>query len=153
METRFEHSAGGVVVRASDGSFDVALAARRTRRGELVWGLPKGGVERDESAEVAAVREVLEETGLVAELRKPLGAALAVLLQCGAPDASAQTSAVAVRLVSQSAWNGPTRPLSLSFDATNTGTSALTNLSVVVTVLAPATSRSVYELSLRTDAT
>jgi 8-oxo-dGTP pyrophosphatase MutT (NUDIX family) len=73
METRFEHSAGGVVVRSAGEGFDVALAARRTRRGELVWGLPKGGVEADERPEEAAVREVLEETGLVATVRASLG--------------------------------------------------------------------------------
>jgi 8-oxo-dGTP pyrophosphatase MutT (NUDIX family) len=73
MQTRFEHSAGGVVVRAGGGGHDVALAARRTRRGELVWGLPKGGVEAHEQPEEAAIREVLEETGLVAKVRESLG--------------------------------------------------------------------------------
>jgi hypothetical protein len=83
-----------------------------------------------------------------------LGACAAVALQTGgATPARAQSNEVTVRLVAQSAWNGPKRPLSLSFDATNQGTATLDDLSVVVTVLAPATSRSVYELSLRTDAT
>ena len=53
--------------------FDIALASRRTRRGELVWGLPKGAVEQDEAPEEAAIREVLEETGLEAEIRQSLG--------------------------------------------------------------------------------
>lgn len=52
---------------------DVALASRRTRKGDLAWGLPKGLVERGEAPEEAAVREVEEETGLRAEILEPLG--------------------------------------------------------------------------------
>jgi 8-oxo-dGTP pyrophosphatase MutT (NUDIX family) len=52
---------------------DVALASRRTRRGDLAWGLPKGLVEEGEGPEQAAVREVLEETGLLAKILEPLG--------------------------------------------------------------------------------
>jgi 8-oxo-dGTP pyrophosphatase MutT (NUDIX family) len=73
MKTRFEHSAGGVVVRGAPGTYEVALAARRTRKGELAWGLPKGLVEPGEVPERAALREVREETGLEAEVRAPLG--------------------------------------------------------------------------------
>ncbi len=73
MKTRSEHSAGGVVVRRRDGAVDVALAARRTRKGDLAWGLPKGLVEKGEAPEETAVREVQEETGLVAEIVEPLG--------------------------------------------------------------------------------
>ena len=73
MKTRFEHSAGGVVTRRNDGDVDVALAARRTRKGDLAWGLPKGLVEEGEGPEQAALREVREETGLEAEILEPLG--------------------------------------------------------------------------------
>jgi 8-oxo-dGTP pyrophosphatase MutT (NUDIX family) len=73
METRNEVSAGGVVYRNADGGTEMCLAARRTRRGELAWGLPKGAVESEETPEVAAVREVLEETGLEAEIEADLG--------------------------------------------------------------------------------
>lgn len=74
MKTRFEHSAGGVVIqRRRDGGVDVALAARRTRNGDLAWGLPKGLVEEGEAPEEASVREVQEETGLAAKILEPLG--------------------------------------------------------------------------------
>ena len=73
MKTRSEVSAGGVVYRRVGDATEVALAARRTRRGELAWGLPKGEIEPDETAEQAAVREVREETGLEAEIEASLG--------------------------------------------------------------------------------
>jgi 8-oxo-dGTP pyrophosphatase MutT (NUDIX family) len=71
--TKREISAGGVVYRRSDDGIEIVLASRRTRRGELAWGLAKGGIEDDESLEDAAVREVREETGLVAEIEASLG--------------------------------------------------------------------------------
>ncbi len=71
--TKREISSGGVVYRRAGGGIEVVLASRRTRRGELAWGLAKGGVEQDESLEDAAVREVREETGLLAEIEASLG--------------------------------------------------------------------------------
>jgi 8-oxo-dGTP pyrophosphatase MutT (NUDIX family) len=73
MRSRTEASAGGVVYRVRDGDVEICLAARRTRRGDLAWGLPKGLIEPDEEAEKTAVREVLEETGLEAEIEADLG--------------------------------------------------------------------------------
>lgn len=74
MRTRTERSAGGVVFRRTEhGDTEIALAARRTRRGELAWGLPKGMIEPDEEPAEAALREVREETGLVAEIDDDLG--------------------------------------------------------------------------------
>jgi 8-oxo-dGTP pyrophosphatase MutT (NUDIX family) len=73
MQSRSEISAGGVVYERKDDDVRVALAARRTRKGELVWGLPKGGVDEGESEVDAAIREVREETGLEAVVEEDLG--------------------------------------------------------------------------------
>lgn len=59
---RRERSAGGVVVRYSGA--DPLFLLIRDSYGH--WGFPKGHLERDELPEVAARREVLEETGLPA---------------------------------------------------------------------------------------
>ena len=72
-ETRTEISAGGVVYRREYGKVKILLAARRTRRGDLAWGLAKGGIEPDETLERAAVREVREETGIEAIIEQSLG--------------------------------------------------------------------------------
>jgi 8-oxo-dGTP pyrophosphatase MutT (NUDIX family) len=72
VKTRNEVSAGGVVFRR-DPALEVALASRRTRRGDLAWGLPKGLVEPGEEPEAAALREVREETGLEAHIEGSLG--------------------------------------------------------------------------------
>ena len=66
-------SAGGVVSRGEDDASESALAARRTRRGDLAWGLAKGAIEPGETEEQAAVREVLEETGLEVDVESDLG--------------------------------------------------------------------------------
>lgn len=74
MKTRREVSAGGVLYRRppSEG-IEVLLASRRTRSGDLVWGLPKGLVEEGESPEDTAAREVLEETGFEGKVVDSLG--------------------------------------------------------------------------------
>ena len=73
MRTRAEVSAGGVVFRPGAAGPEVVLASRRTQRGELAWGLPKGQVEQDEHPEETAVREVREETGIDADVQADLG--------------------------------------------------------------------------------
>ena len=73
VPTKREISAGGVVYRRDGEQIEIVLASRRTRRGELAWGLAKGGIEDDESPEDAAIREVREETGLLAEIEASLG--------------------------------------------------------------------------------
>jgi len=73
IPTTREVSAGGVVYRRGGDGIEVVLASRRTRRGQLAWGLAKGGIERGETKEVAAIREVREETGMTAEIEADLG--------------------------------------------------------------------------------
>ena len=68
-KTRNEHSSGGAVISTEGGTARVALIATR---GKTRWGLPKGAVSEGETSEQAALREVLEETGLQAEIVKPL---------------------------------------------------------------------------------
>ncbi len=62
--TQQQVSAGGVAFRQLDGQIEVALIAV----GEGRWQLPKGTVEKDESNEDAAQREVREEAGVETEL-------------------------------------------------------------------------------------
>ena len=57
--------AGGVVFK------DDKIVSLRRKNG--VWLMPKGHVEPGETLEQAAVREVREETGLVARVGAPLG--------------------------------------------------------------------------------
>jgi 8-oxo-dGTP pyrophosphatase MutT (NUDIX family) len=73
IPTTREVSAGGVLYRRGEEGIEVVLASRRTRRGQLAWGLAKGGIETGETKEDAAVREVREETGLTAEIEADLG--------------------------------------------------------------------------------
>jgi ADP-ribose pyrophosphatase YjhB (NUDIX family) len=68
-----EVSAGGVVFRRTASGVEIALASRRTRGGDLVWGLPKGRIDAGETVEEAALREVREETGLDATIEAQLG--------------------------------------------------------------------------------
>lgn len=51
-----------------DGTYVAMIATR----GKTRWGLPKGAVSEGETSEQAACREVLEETGLEAEIIKRL---------------------------------------------------------------------------------
>lgn len=69
--TRDETSAGGLVVDLT--SMRAVIIGRRNTRGRLLWSLPKGHLEEGETAEVAALREVQEETGLIGEIAGELG--------------------------------------------------------------------------------
>ncbi|OLT40667.1 NUDIX hydrolase [Saccharomonospora sp. CUA-673] len=71
MTTVNETSAGGLVV--DPARTHAALIGRLNRHGRLLWSLPKGHIEDGETVEDTAVREVREETGIVAEVVRPLG--------------------------------------------------------------------------------
>ena len=68
-----EASAGGVGVRRKDGEWWVAVIEPAEKRlksqpaSKIVVALPKGLIDPGENAVEAAVREVREEAGLVAE--------------------------------------------------------------------------------------
>lgn len=63
-------AAGGVVYRQRDIGVEIVLVARRRER---LWTLPKGTLEKDETVEESALREVLEETGLLTVIVDTLG--------------------------------------------------------------------------------
>jgi 8-oxo-dGTP pyrophosphatase MutT (NUDIX family) len=66
---RREISAGCVVYRRSGNIAEVALIQPHDRQ---AWSLPKGLIERGETPEVAARREVQEETGLLGDIVAPI---------------------------------------------------------------------------------
>jgi 8-oxo-dGTP diphosphatase len=67
---KYLHSAGGVIFRRTGILVQVALIATKNK---TVWTLPKGIIDKNESPEMAAVREIQEETGLTGEIMGPLG--------------------------------------------------------------------------------
>lgn len=62
-------SAGGLVIDARER---IALVRQRNRRGRWHWTLPKGRIDRGETVETAALREVHEESGLRARIVRPI---------------------------------------------------------------------------------
>ena len=69
IPTRKQVSCGGVAFRTHNGHLEVALINVDT---EQRWQLPKGTLMGEESCEEAALREVLEETGLTTKLLAPI---------------------------------------------------------------------------------
>lgn len=74
MKSISEHSAGGVVYRRK--AKDQRLKAKGSQIAWLIckhsgyhkWALPKGIIEEGETSEEAAIREVKEETGVLAKI-------------------------------------------------------------------------------------
>ena len=66
-----DFSAGGVVVR--DDEVIVIVPKRRGAQGDKVLGLPKGHLDGEETELQAAIREVREEAGVLADPVEKLG--------------------------------------------------------------------------------
>ncbi len=81
QEIRQEHSAGGVILE--DGR--VLLIRMRNLEGREVWTFPKGHLDPGETAEQAALREVLEETGWKCEILSDLATARYSFTRHGVP--------------------------------------------------------------------
>lgn len=62
-------SAGGVAYRISENGIEVAIIQMLP---ELRWQLPKGIIDPGETPEIAALREVSEEAGIVCEMIAPI---------------------------------------------------------------------------------
>ncbi len=73
LPTVSETSAGGLVLDELSPGGRGALIGRYARNGAMKWAFPKGHIEEGESAEQAALREILEETGIEARVIAPLG--------------------------------------------------------------------------------
>ena len=65
IPTKLQFSAGGVAFRKRKGQTEVALISVGD---DNRWQLPKGLVDKGESTEAAALREVREEAGIDAEV-------------------------------------------------------------------------------------
>lgn len=63
-----EYSAGGVVFRRTENGLQVQLI--QDRYGKI--SLPKGKMEAGETIEETALREIVEETGIVGKIIKPI---------------------------------------------------------------------------------
>lgn len=72
LRTERATSAGGIVVRVRDGRLQLVVGMRRRERG-VTWTLPKGTPRPGETLAETALREVGEETGLVVEIKRPIG--------------------------------------------------------------------------------
>jgi len=67
---KLETSAGGVVYRKNNGKIEFLIGKHS---GHHRWVLPKGWIEKEETKEAAAVREVKEEVGVEVELKEYVG--------------------------------------------------------------------------------
>lgn len=66
-----EYRAGGIVCRYAEGRHEFLLVTSNSNRER--WIIPAGHIEDGETAEEAALREVVEEAGVAAKILFPLG--------------------------------------------------------------------------------
>jgi 8-oxo-dGTP diphosphatase len=69
-QTDVVQAAGGLVVRRQDERLEIAIVHRPVQHD---WSFPKGKLEAGETLDIAALREVWEETGLTCELLRFIG--------------------------------------------------------------------------------
>jgi 8-oxo-dGTP pyrophosphatase MutT (NUDIX family) len=68
--TEVVQAAGGLVVRRHDGSLQIVVVHRPVQQD---WSFPKGKLDPGETLELAALREVREETGMACRLLRFIG--------------------------------------------------------------------------------
>ncbi len=68
--TEVVQAAGGLVVRRHHGALEIAVVHRPVHQD---WSFPKGKLEEGETFELAALREVEEETGMACRLVRFIG--------------------------------------------------------------------------------
>ena len=68
--TEIVQAAGGLVVRRHDGSLQIVVVHRPVQQD---WSFPKGKLEAGETFELAALREVREETGMACRILRFIG--------------------------------------------------------------------------------
>lgn len=66
---KFEFSAGGIVYKKTDNQTLILLCQHSGHHG---WVFPKGHIDKPETKEQTALREVVEETGITGEIIKAL---------------------------------------------------------------------------------
>ncbi len=69
-QTDVVQAAGGLVVRRQGGRLQIVVVHRPVQHD---WSFPKGKLEAGETLDVAALREVREETGMTCELLRFIG--------------------------------------------------------------------------------
>lgn len=61
---KYEKSCGAVIFRRNNGAYEYLLVQNKKPGAKGHWGFPKGHVEKGETEEETARREISEETGL-----------------------------------------------------------------------------------------
>jgi 8-oxo-dGTP pyrophosphatase MutT (NUDIX family) len=66
-----EQRAGGIIIRKTNGQIEYLLVTSKSNPAR--WIFPSGHIEDGETYEITALREVLEEAGVEAEIIRSLG--------------------------------------------------------------------------------